>query len=518
MPDAEIIHRGEWWLPEAPDDVQSGVLRIDENRQMTLELVKGFDTDLVGPADEQGTQPITWIGHWDMIHGRTSREYVTLLGVNLKSSSWLFGTVANQTLGVDIALVGTALDEPEEAAFTGVQAEIDNLLYWSVLTAFQSSIEFQENKFKRSYAEGASVDALHAEWNGFKISLGLRFTAFQAEDINPNQRTVGGTETAWIKFEHEELQTASTYFELVATFQDLLTLAMDYPCAIRGVTYSLEKQSDDPTPMTPTAKGYYRYIFPADSKPFKRRDRKHFFRLDDTDGFDAIVPRWFDLVDRIRTGLRRVLSINYAGETMVGAELMTQTSALESLHRSLYDHPKMPPEEFKELVGQVLEGVDKRWVNLVRGSIRNDLSYAMRVKELVRQPDPEAVQRLLVDESKWITQIQRGRNALAHATNHRDSLSFDLQFRLLMVTRAFSALVIGQELGIPAETQRRFVMESDVNYHSRQFGQLIGVLPDTPQVIGTRTVVRELPPTTVDEPTDLPEIPDVTEPVEPEAS
>ncbi|HJQ00351.1 MAG TPA: HEPN domain-containing protein [Jatrophihabitans sp.] len=481
-----IIHRGQWWLPDDPDNVQHGVLRIDEHRSATLELVGGFTVEKYGPPAENGMLPVLWNGHIEMIHGRTSTAEVTLLGIDVVKSSGVLDTVADQVLEIDQVMVGALLDDPEEVTFAGVEVAFDYLLVFANRSGLQWFMDFDsEHRLEKARAVAVKVSALNAEWNGYRFRLSVNMSPFQFLENGPDSRGAISQETARLHIEHDDLQSAASYFELVATFQDLLTLAMDHPCAIRSITYRLPYEPHDGRPWPPTVKAYYRYIYPADSKPFMPRDGKQFFTLGDDVRFENIVPRWYELaINQISTALRLILSINYAGDGFVGAELMTQCSALESLHRGLYDHGKMSPEEYEALIAQALAGVDPNWTEMVRQSVRNDLSFAMRLRELVAKPDRAAVVRLLTNDSKWISQAQKGRNALAHATSHRGSMPLELQYRLLMVTRAFSSLVIGQELGIPPDSQMRFVIEGEVNFHARRFGQLMGLLPDGPQPMG----------------------------------
>jgi hypothetical protein len=103
--------------------------------------------------------------------------------------------------------------------------------------------------------------------------------------------------------------------------------------------------------------------------------------------------------------------------------------------------------------------------------MQNRMTYVDRMRALAGMTDPKSVNTLLGDTDAWAELVGRARNGLAHASGRR-AIDLVLLFRLLVVTRALSALVLAERLGVDADTQFRFVTTPQVQYHSIEFKRL----------------------------------------------
>lgn len=475
----EETYRGEWWLPEANEDKKPGVLRIDPSGRATLELVGGFGRDLWAEAKQGNAVTIgedDGDRYWPMLHGQGRGGAFTLLDVSERNSHRVnFGAIQDQDLRAGRVLKGSfLLDAPDEATFTGVDVELDYLLMWSGLGSFEIALHFEQDstKFTKSTAEAKDPESRSAAWGDYRFTLSTTVGALGHKEADPNRRTVAGYETAYIRIQSDTLKNAEEYDLVITKIQDLLTLSMDYPCAIRAVDFRLPA---DDKGRVPELRSYGEHVYAADSRPFSASRREPFFRLDEDIKFEDLIPRWMELIGKIDVAVQRILSIDYGGKGFLQAELLTICAGLEALHRDLYGGMAMADEEYETFLAQLLSGVDPKYHDSVKGRNGNDLSYSKRLRELVRVPDHDAVKTLLTNERKWMQEIQKGRNALAHANDRTNAQSFELQFRLLMVTRALCALVIGQELGVSAEKQRRYVVDTSKGFHARQFAKLLSL-------------------------------------------
>lgn len=238
----EATFRGEWWLPEAKDDKKPGVLRIDPSGRATLELVGGFGRDLWAEALEGKSVTIGEDdddSYWPMLHGQGRGGAFTLLDVSVRNSHRVnFGPIQDQDLRVGRVLKGTfLLEAPDEATFTGVDVELDYLLTWSGLGSFEIALHFEQDgsKFTKSTAEAKNPESLSAAWGEYRFILSTTVGALGHKEADPNRRTVAGYETAYIRIEADTLKNAEEYDLVITKLQDLLTLSMDYACAIRTV-------------------------------------------------------------------------------------------------------------------------------------------------------------------------------------------------------------------------------------------------------------------------------------------
>jgi len=436
-----------------------------------LELIGGFDPNVyteISPG-------VRSIGHrsrqWPLVHGETRGHQFTLTDLTVHASNGLGTDVSTQDLNVTRVFDGIWLDEPDEQAFTTVRVELDYLLAWSGLSAMEYTVALNGGVRERwSSAKVQLKDSLEAHWGDLKFTVDLSYSPFIAKAGDPNSQTLASTQTAYLEIESPTPLRPSEWDEHVGTFQNLLTLSCNYPCAIRRFRLGWT-----PTPGAamhyPTSIG--RYIYPADQGEFRERHSRQFFYLTESNvGFAELVPAWFELWKVIREPAILVFSLFYSEEGYLNAQLLTMCGALEAVHKKLFNRMAELPEDFDAFMADLVTGVDPARHDSVRSRIQNQPSYAARIRELTTKADAEAVTRLLPTINTWVKQVARSRNSMAHASLGPSSL--ELQYFLLLVSRTLCLLIFAEELGISAERQRAFVASHDVVQWSLNLKQALG--------------------------------------------
>jgi hypothetical protein len=77
--------RGQWWLPDKPDDVMPGILTQDENGDVLLKLIGGFSNTVLIPVRETVSaisyEP-EFVDKFPIVLGNSAGEPFTLLQCN----------------------------------------------------------------------------------------------------------------------------------------------------------------------------------------------------------------------------------------------------------------------------------------------------------------------------------------------------------------------------------------------------------------------------------------------------
>jgi hypothetical protein len=211
---------------------------------------------------------------------------------------------------------------------------------------------------------------------------------------------------------------------------------------------------------------YGRRLFEADSQPFEDRRREGMFTLEHQ-AFDHVIPAWMELYERADFAIQMLAGLHYIDGGYVGSKLMTVCAVLEALHRGLDPRTPLSEEDFEIFHGQAIAGVEKRFRPLLQ--VWNGLYYGIRAGELAERPDEAAISMLLGDRRKWLALVKLVRNGMGHGTGRDEQVDAELQFRLLVVTRALCQLVLAQELRVPASQQFRYVTSGPTQYSSIAF-------------------------------------------------
>lgn len=186
--------------------------------------------------------------------------------------------------------------------------------------------------------------------------------------------------------------------------------------------------------------------------------RHTFFTCNDLP-FEEIIPRWCEVHERLRPALNMMLGLRYAPAPYIENNLLTAVGAAEVFHRGLgIDEPPIPRDEFTPMREAMLEHVPEEHRERIKGSLRNDPTLRERLYALAARPDQDAVSSLVPDVDRWARRTTRARNDLAHegrTPNH----SFEELIAIVDVTTAVVILNLLNEVGLPAEQQRKVVQE-----------------------------------------------------------
>ena len=484
--DSRTVYRGLWWLPEDITDKQPGSLIIGPDNEVTLELVGGFAVTQHVPVEgSKGTYSLRHIGNWPMILGESGSFEFTLLQCRTTSApGGVTGRPTEHIISAQRALRGnTHLVGIDDGGFGAMTMNVDYLLDWTAKSSLSYEHAPAGDEDVSTTAVSAPVTADSAEWNGTSFLLRIRHGGFYFETNDANSRSLSSVERAWIEVWPVNPLKLDEMDRMGKIIQDLLTLAMDFPCAVRAVNYKVPL----PPAATPEEESQREYwadwnvvefasqAYKPDPVPYENVRNTALFTLHNV-GFAQIIPAWFNLYDTIETGVELLLGMRYQDKGYVTNKLLITCAALESLHASLYEKPPMAEAEHALFKSQALAGVeDPAHIALLKGRLGNTPGYKQRAVEMAEHVDPTALKTLIGDTDIWAKLIRDARNSLAHPSK-KLGMSPGVRYYLMVLTRALLSLVIAGEIGLDANQQREF---ANVYWHASSiFRQLTGQKED----------------------------------------
>lgn len=490
---------GQWWLPDQPDRRVGGVLDIDLDTGLRLEL-----TDrLVGDGHRPEMAPI--------LHGHADGRQVTLLECQPANGGTM--TLAQvitttQVFRTGVALIGVHLSDESDAVFNGLDTAVTGLTPWAAQSSIAAQIIYEPDTGDRyQRVDVRRVPPVEVSvTEPAPMTMNLRWHAVtNGPNSDLRSRVYRVEEQVLLRLQAPQPLPWDAFNPFTTAVQDLMTVATQTPC--RVTSQELLIGTDD----RPYKVDLY---FRRSDGPAKREDRFNesdmVFTLADVD-FTTVIPRWFALRERLGLPLAVLLGMDYQPDGYHENRLFNAAAAAEGFHAALFPEATSWPSDvhaaIKKRVSRALTGLRKGLLSKVTGLLDQlpnheqeivvplvtPLSEARqrewvmtrlgdnrpglkeRLLQLATKADRTAVHGLLTDVDIWAQWLRNARNAIGHLNTGVLEASIpdeDALYRLDDITRALLHLVILAELGLSADTQRRLVND-EWGYSAARFGDAV---------------------------------------------
>jgi hypothetical protein len=443
---------GYWWLPEAPEARQAGILNVDHNGKTTLRLIGGFDLRILHESGG-GWAFAGEIQNPSLIHGECEGRPFSLLDCLVTSETTLFGPPDRQQLLVQRTLSGVHVTDKDAPEFVSGLFQIENLTTWLQLPHSRLSGSANGDEYAATLRRPSTV---RAEFDGWVIETDTTLHAFR---LNPTRAShlVTGDVTAHLRITAPEARPLGDFDRIVHELTDLLTLASGEAAGLiefrlHHVSERVIQLPDEELALPITVDVFGERIHSA--APDAPATDRHRFRFTCTDmAFADIVPRWLSLRRKAASACNVFFSLKYAPPGYTDTRLLLNAVAAESLHSSLFgdvtDKSRAEFTRLREKAMAALDDVaDRAWL---KANLHNRPSFRRRLRKLASVPSAEAVALIIADVERWAGDLVGARNGLAHEGNGR---SGDL-FRLEWLTTGLLTLIFMAELGLSGEVQTR---------------------------------------------------------------
>lgn len=451
--------RGQWWLPDDPEE-QPGTLTISDRGDITLELIGGFDlavrTAMPGggytvSANEQPTP---------LIYGRAGNHRITIQdAITLRSESFfgLSDRPSYHRISGTRAFVGVHLPQHEaNQLWRGCWVHLENFAFWYGANGVRRSAELRSKS-----AELFDVPDKRVEVDGWTYTAVTRLGGFDF-DVRRGDIAVSGMVSARLRIDAPSPCTITELDVRVKAWMDLLTLASGSASGVIGMSVmpvpdeeapEIERRSRD-VPV------YVRHVRLAEPDADVVREWR--FTCHDLP-FDEAATSWMPLQAKALEGTSVYFGNYYSAGGYTESRALLTAVATEATHRALGELKQerdLDPEVFADRKRRALSAMDtqveREWMNR---KLKNDaarITFRDRLHDMVSSVDPEAVSLILSDVDKWASDLTNTRNGLAHRADGSDRRLLELSQATEAVLTAYLLSLLG--LGAPAQSKAAIPM------------------------------------------------------------
>lgn len=454
----EATWRGQFWLPgQSGQGDRQGLLTYKPEAGITLSLIGGFDDGSTARLSCGAVALREGSGRFAVIHGVAGGKPVTLLDclVTRSKSRGFLPQVEEQEIHAEDALMGVVLDDADARAFCGLTIELENLTAWDPREDIMVHIDRnpEVNHGRRWQVAVDPVEPLTVTVDDLTIELGRRY-ALPSSDMQRDGLDVSTFTASYLTITSPEPRSIAEWDEIAKVFQDLLTLAIDSPCAVLSETLAPSDalRNDQAARARDEILRYAQHVIAADPGAPSVPARKAFFTLA-TEGIDfrTVIPRWLEVNSKFKVACDMILSLRYAQGVYLQTELITAVGAAEATHEGLGFDPPMPNSEFKELKKTLLEYVPKNHRAWLREKLgHNTRTLRTKLLDLAATPDPEMISALLPNPDAWAKATKTERDPVAHG-GKKMSRDAELLNAITKVTTAVVLVNLLHQLGVPKD-------------------------------------------------------------------
>ncbi len=403
---------GLFWLPEQPDTKLSGVLKISESGEITVDLAGEFGDPFVKPRrlgisarpseEEEALDPARIVGILQR-GGRLTLDRC----LHQKSRFSLPGHVSTSTVSAELALVGAEYCEGEEVLFSEFSFTIEGLDAWLSI----SGIEIEPNT-----ASGGGLIRYHIPDDipvhlPTEAELRFRFgLTFPSVSVPITEAAV--QQTAEVQINLREPRPIEYFTSVASKLCNFLTLVLDEAVSIQSMTGYLDQETTGGEHRPVPVKLYGQFAPWPEKKPTVRLHHTLFRYPQVAIQLDNMMGKWFENYETFEPAFNLYFALRAQPSQFLDTKILWLCQALETVHRRSSGETEMQEEEFASLRKSVMQNCPpnrRQWLGL---RLRNELSFRNRINRLL---DP--FNRWFGDEDKreaFVNVVCDTRNYLTH--------------------------------------------------------------------------------------------------------
>ena len=445
---------GMFWLPEQPDTQLSGVLKISESSEITVDLAGAFGNPLVTPRrfdvsttpsrEEPASDPRRIVG----ILQRGGR--ITLDRCLWQNTSFsLPSGLSTSTVFAELAFVGAEYGEEEETLFSEFSFSVEGLDTWLSISGIETEqdIANQKGLIRFHVPDDITLDLPYDSEMSFRFGL-----TFPSVSVLRTEAAVQQTVQALVKLRdpHPIEYFSSLAFKLC----NFLTLALDQAVSVQSMTGYLSQETAEKENHRIPVKVYGQFAPWPEKNPTIRWHDVLFRYPNVASQLDNMMGKWFENYEIFEPAFNLYFASRTQPSQFLDTKLLWLTQALETLHRRSSDETEMPEEEFASLRESVMQSClqsRRQWLN-DRLHYANELSFRHRIERLL-----EPVRRWFDDHRKrraFVSRVCDTRNYLTHydeATTGNRATGADEMFELYGKLEALFQLHLLSLIGLDAQ-------------------------------------------------------------------
>ncbi len=392
---------GYFWLAEKPADRLTGVLRISERGEPSLEIFGAFDSPYSGPIKQLTGESLHILGVTDKAGPVTLINCIVTQQTNVVNVEPL----ANSSLHVDFVFWGAHFDS-EDVRFSCMTFAVEGLDEW---------FAFHHRPFSHDMDSTGQMSFTYSqpEPTTFQLpdNLSIGFHMGAGTDSGLFQQTI--TTKMSISVESSRMRTLSEFMQVLRKVKNFICFAFDRTVSFTSIT-GTRRESNEPHTRHDMVVIYGQfdpYDLPKDNISLGN------FLI----SFDEIahyiheyLPRWLESYEEYEPTFHLYFAVRGNRKIHLEGSFLFLVHGIESLHRRSSSETQMPAEEFDSLLDSILRSTPDTRRNWVRERLRyaNEPSLRNRIRQMVTPfSDLFGTQS---SRAAFIDRVVRTRNYLTH--------------------------------------------------------------------------------------------------------
>ncbi|CAM2766383.1 hypothetical protein SAMN05444143_103236 [Flavobacterium succinicans] len=445
--------QGLWFLPENKEKRIPGTLRFDP--------VDGAILELIGSLNNQDfflqSNPETFI----ILGLSVNSEYITLFNCfnfSRRGQTYRKGNEQGPAIEkyyANFILKGHHFETEESLKFNSIKSSIQNFDEWLNITGFKHSESLNKLTEKSIYLDYELPEniefELHDNFKGKFI-----FSSTSPSYYSPKSESI--TQNVEIEINSTEDIALDDIRKLLARFQNFLIMGIYksvFPTAITLYNSNLMNDYGN--------SGKYRKPIEFFQTTSKRKNRKEIhpnemlfdYRKIESH-FPVVIKNWFTKYDKLKPAFGLIFEQFYNESKFSENTFLNLAQAAETLHSRLYNHTKIPKEDYKEMKNEILKLTPVKYHTWLKEQFNfgNQLNLHQRLTELLDKYSNETLSELIPNKITFIKQIKDLRNYYTHYSTSLEKHLISEQDLMLLSERIKLILVIGllHEIGLPKKT------------------------------------------------------------------
>lgn len=446
--------KGDWFLPEKPEERLSGEFSFHPEEGMRLELIGDFNFNPLGLDNSsyetilgvvEGSRQISLFGCFliqgggvTLVKGSETAKPVLTFVVNLMVDGWYFST-------------------KEEICAKTVLVEIDGLAEWLCVTGFKF------DDLKLDYAEH-TVD-LHyklPEPIPFEYPAGVEASFdFCVNNLSqPIFRTsFEMTQTARLKLKTDKGLSYHDILQAVYKFQCFLMLCSYGEHYIKRISIFNPDYSVDlgiGKPVSRQVDLYFNQHFTVKETKWDSRNMLVPYPAIRNE-FPQLILLWDKIFADFEPAINLLVEQLRDTNGFSDNDFLNLAQAAETIHDRMYPGAvKMPPADYDKLKANIVDNVPADCKDFVKGLLQfgNNVSLATRLGDLVKRC-PDSILKVFIGAPEtFIKEIRDSRNYYTHYTlsgkkhvkRHYELMKLSQQIQFLLVNDLLLHIGVEEDL------------------------------------------------------------------------
>ena len=363
---------GYFWLAGKPDNRLTGVLRISEKGEASLEMFGAFESPHNGPP------------------GKLTGERLHILGVTDKAGpvTLVDCIIVQQQSVVNVELLSKS-NLHIGCVFSGAYFDTQEVFFWGMTFSVEGIDEwfvFHHRPFSRDgdAAEPFSVAYNQPEPITFPISDDLSIGFHMSAGMKSSLFEEAVTTKMSITIQSSQPRSFSDFMPILRKVKNFICLAFDRTVSFTSITGS---QREPNAPYTPHDTVVIYGQFDPYDLPKEDISAGNFLMSFNEIAYNIqeYLPRWLERYEEYEPTFNLYFAVSANRYMDLEGGFLFLVHGIESLHRRSSSETRMAEEEFNSRVDAVLKNSPDKWRPWIQEKLKyaNELSLRSRIRQMI---------------------------------------------------------------------------------------------------------------------------------------